>query len=456
MIHSTTWLVSAALAVNYGARGMTPVVAHVLCQTAGCDAALLVGSVASAFFMGDLIAQLVAKSWIRQLGGKQLLLIGMLGLSLLTFAIAASLPGPLSILLGLQAAFGFCCGFGYPAAHALIATVPASQRSTAVSLFSSAGSAGTMLSSFLTPLMVHYLGWLSPFFAFSSLNLVLLFLVWRFIPQATIDATSAAPKEASDLGELRRWVAMPLVKALLFGMYAVGVAFTFLYSFIPTFFVEVYDVKVSDLGWITSAAPLLNAVICVLGGLLVDFLSKHGWLTQHCRMLMQSLGTALPAMSIFMLCTVKNTTVAAVLVTIWFASHGFQTSGLTATFHDAAKVRASELWAVGNTLAKLAGIFAGSGFSWMARVWGWNTVLVLIACHYIASGVVLVSFMDQVEHVRHVIAPDGELSQPEGRGSTEESTSSEDEKLSENSKLSTASTTASAQVRFRAQKSKPS
>jgi len=199
------------------------------------------------------------------------------------------------------------------------------------------------------------------------------------------------------------------VKAMILAMYASGVANAFLYSFIPTLFVEVYHVKITDLALLTTWAPLVNAGVCVLSGVMADqLIGQCSWPAHRCRMLMQFLGTAIPTLSLilFSIGAATNPGTAAVLVTAWMAAHGFQTSGLTASFHDVGKHRASELFAMGNVFSKLAGVMAGQVFSRVARAWSWEFVLFGIAVHYAVSGVVFVSFIGHATNTRQVIIPD--------------------------------------------------
>ncbi|CAK0809266.1 unnamed protein product [Prorocentrum cordatum] len=142
----STWLAVASIAGNYGARALTPMLAHIVCVGARCDAAALVGATAGAFFAGDLVAQLVAKALVQRFSGGALLVAGTAGWALLALGIMPlALPDPLLVLVPAQFALGFFCGLGYPAAHAVLAsTVPAATRTTAVTLVSGAAALGTI------------------------------------------------------------------------------------------------------------------------------------------------------------------------------------------------------------------------------------------------------------------------------------------------------------------------
>jgi MFS family permease len=152
----STWLASLSLLFNYGARMVVPVIAHVVCVMLECDAATLIGSTASAFFVGDWIAQLISSPLVSKLGGKQLLCLGTLGWALMMFLMPFIFHYRPLLLLA-QGALGLFCGFGYPSSHALIAaSVHETQKSTAVSLINSAGGLGSMFGNLTTPFFAEY------------------------------------------------------------------------------------------------------------------------------------------------------------------------------------------------------------------------------------------------------------------------------------------------------------
>ena len=78
-----TLLAIGALAANYGSRSVLPVVSHVICSDSRCSASELIGASASAFFAGDLVAQLAAKPLVQRYSGQQLLSLGTAAWALL-------------------------------------------------------------------------------------------------------------------------------------------------------------------------------------------------------------------------------------------------------------------------------------------------------------------------------------------------------------------------------------
>ncbi|CAK0841860.1 unnamed protein product [Prorocentrum cordatum] len=401
----STWVAVAAIAGNYGARSLTPILAHVFCAHGRCDAATLVGSTASAFFAGDFVAQAAAKALVQRFSGGALLVAGTASWGLLVLGIMPLvLPDPLLVLMPAQFVLGFCCGLGYPAAHAVLAsTVPVAIRTTAVTLVTSAAALGTMASNFATPQAAELIS-ASPYVFFACVGLLTSALALLCIPCGS----QAGPQSGAEGGfgdtlrEASIWVQDPLIAALFFGMWANGLANAFLYTFVPTLFVEVYEASVVELGWLTMAAPLGNALCCVLSGIASDYLIARQWPTYSCRILMQSIGTAVPAVSLLGLYLCTHKVNAALCLAVWFASHGFQTSGLTVALHDVAHARASEFFAVGNVFSKLAGICAGPLVVYISRRWGWSLVLGIIGAHYAASGACLATLLGRVDQsARH-------------------------------------------------------
>jgi len=391
----STWLAVASIAGNYGARALTPMLAHIVCVGARCDAAALVGATAGAFFAGDLVAQLVAKALVQRFSGGALLVAGTAGWALLALGMPLALPDPLLVLVPAQFALGFFCGLGYPAAHAVLAsTVPAATRTTAVTLVSGAAALGTMASNFGSPQAAEAIGHMAPYALFAAAGLLTSALSLLRLPCGPVPGQRGGASGMRDmLREAAIWVQDPLIAALVFGMWAFGVANAFLFTFVPTLFVEAFGASVVELGWLTMAAPLGNALCCVLSGIASDFLMDRHWPTHRCRMLMQLIGTAAPAASLLGLCLCTCKRKAAAFLALWFASHGFQTSGLTVALHDVARARASELFAVGNVFAKLAGICASPLVVYISRRWGWGLVLGIVGAHYAASGICLVALL---------------------------------------------------------------
>mmetsp|Transcript_32264 Transcript_32264/g.74501 ORF Transcript_32264/g.74501 Transcript_32264/m.74501 type:complete len:475 (+) Transcript_32264:54-1478(+) len=390
-----TILAVCSLAANYGSRSVLPVVSHVICADCCCSASELVGASASAFFAGDLVAQLAAKPLVQRYSGQELLSLGTAAWAVVLPLVPLTVQGPLPLLLFFELLLGFCCGLGYPAAHALLAeTVPAAEKGLAVSLIISASAIGAMVSNFLTPQLADVLGWATPFFLFALLGACIASAI-KLLPPTRPQQKEQAGQTA-DWGELLVWSKEPLVIAMYLAMYASGVANAFIYSFVPTLFVEAYGAQVSDLGWLTSAAPLCNSVVCVLSGMLADRLARS-WQTHRCRMLMQFLGTGLPAICLIAICNLESRLSVSIVLTLWMATHGFQTSGLTALFHDVAHARASELFSIGNVFSKFAGILAGPMFSRNAALWGWKCILCGLAVHYTLSGIVLISLMHRTK-----------------------------------------------------------
>lgn len=230
-----------------------------------------------------------------------------------------------------------------------------------------------------------------------------------FIYPRLVDLTKAKSAEGANaaeqgtgslvLAKMRKWFKEPLVQALLL---ASGSAYVFLlHNLTPTFAVDVYNIKVADQGWIITASPLLNVVVCVPGDIDADHQCfKRRWLTHQCRMLIQLLGTAVFAACIVELSMVSDTRVAAVLVTVRFAVHGFQIAGLHASLQHIGKLRASERFSMGNVISRFADILSGLASSRGATTLGWKTVLLVGAARCTVSGAYPVVFVNRSDKCR--------------------------------------------------------
>merc|ERR1712151_751332 len=110
-------------------------------------------------------------------------------------------------------------------------------------------------------------------------------------------------------------------------------------------------------------------------------------------MLMQTIGSLIPAASLLIISATLGTAIAVVFASIWLGAHAVQSSGQSASLHDVGQTRAGELFVLVNIFGKLAGILSPPMLQYVARSWGWNVVLRIVAGHYIFAGVVLVPLL---------------------------------------------------------------
>jgi MFS family permease len=196
-------LATLSIACNYATRSLIPIAAHAIQPEA---AEQLVSESTSAFFAGDLVAQLSAGLLVRHVAGPWLLALSTLGWTSATLLAPAALrsSAPRLAHSALQLARGVLCGIGYPSAHALVATTPVEVRSTALGLINSSAGIGTMAASALVPpLLRDPSAWARPFGVIGLFGLAVAgSLAWlcvhRRLGLATATAVTTRGVDASD------------------------------------------------------------------------------------------------------------------------------------------------------------------------------------------------------------------------------------------------------------------
>ena len=191
---------------------------------------ILVGSI---FSLSALLWALATPLWARtsdRHGRKPLIVLGtvgfavsMLGMGLVVLAGLDGLLTPILVFVGMlltRAIFGFFGSASSPASQAYVAdhTKPA-ERTNAMAVMASAGGLGTILGPAVAPLFVLPLvGLAGPMFAFSLFGVVLLAMIVRGLPGASLGGLGrsriTAPKPE---GPPLRWRDPRVAPFIVFG-----------------------------------------------------------------------------------------------------------------------------------------------------------------------------------------------------------------------------------------------
>ena len=191
---------------------------------------ILIGSV---FSLSALLWALATPLWAKasdQHGRKPLIVLGtvgfavsMLGMGLVVLAGLDRMIGPIAVFAGMlltRAIFGFFGSASSPASQAYVAdhTEPA-ERTRAIAVMASAGGLGTILGPAIAPLFVlPFVGLSGPMLACALFGLVLLALIMRGLPGAslvTLEAARRPPPAAA--GTRLRWRDGRVAPFIVFG-----------------------------------------------------------------------------------------------------------------------------------------------------------------------------------------------------------------------------------------------
>ena len=165
-------LAAAAIFVCYADRSNISTAIIPMAHQFGWDK-IREGGVLSAFFYGYALTQLLGGRLADRVGGKPVLLFGVLAWSLATFVTPEAAAAGVAPLLIARVTLGAGEGVAFPAVHALIARhVPKERQTTAVAAVTAASYAGAAFAFGVTPSIVVNGGWEAAFYTFGAAAVV--------------------------------------------------------------------------------------------------------------------------------------------------------------------------------------------------------------------------------------------------------------------------------------------
>jgi sugar phosphate permease len=249
------------------------------------------GLVFGAFFLAYGLGQVPA-GWLGDRFGARVVLGG----SVLAWSFLTGMTGVATGLLTLLAVrwvFGLCQAGAYPiAARVNSLWIPFRQRATTSSIIALGGRAGNVLAPGMTAfLIVYWDSWRAVFLVYALLGGVWFLLFWTIFrntpgEHSLCNAGERALIEQSlpvnvtqPAGSARGlpWLAILSSRSLWLQclLQLTGTcAWTFMITWLPTYFQRAYGVAEEEAGYLSSLPPLGGMVGCFLGGLATDRLTR--------------------------------------------------------------------------------------------------------------------------------------------------------------------------------------
>jgi ACS family sodium-dependent inorganic phosphate cotransporter len=352
------------------------------------------GAIGASFFIGYTVSNFGCILAAR-LPAKGVLAAGVAMWSAFTLATpaaaAAAAAAGLGPLLAARAAMGVGEGVAYPAIQSLVHDrVPAAARSRALALIYSGHQLGSLASLGAAPPLIAALGWPAVFFCFGSLGFVWL-AAWVPVMRvgapdeaaveegsgkpallaALLAALPAAPAPAPvALADVpwRRFAASKPFWAIVAAQVSAGVGSCLSFSWLPTFYSDVYGVDVAGAA-AAAVVPFAGTVVATnAAGWIADGLINNRVLSLTAtRKAMQAVASLGPAACLLKLAADQagggaggppagGVGAAVAVVTAWLALGGFSAAGYGSNHQDLGGRRyAGVLFGLCNGLASLAG-----------------------------------------------------------------------------------------------------
>ena len=411
-----TLLAAAAIFVCYADRSNISTAIIPMARQFGWDK-IREGGVLSAFFYGYALTQLLGGRLADRVGGKPVLLFGVLAWSLATFFTPDAAAAGVAPLLIARIALGAGEGVAFPAVHALIARhVPKDRQTTAVAAVTAASYGGAAFAFGVTPAIVVNGGWEAAFYAFGAAAVlwVPLWIPARFavVNDEFVDGGSEGEAEAERVaspparggGWFEEWsglIKTREVRAICVAQFAQSWGGYGLLSWLPTYFEEALGVPMADLAAFTVLPYFIQGVVGVGSGLWADALIREGKCSvKFVRRVFQTVGMVGPAACLLAAAALgggatgggvaeADVFAAAAAVDVGLALSALTLAGVSVSHLDVAPRHAGLVFATGNTCATAAGIVAvpASGFILEATGQNWSAVFGVIAALYVAGAV---------------------------------------------------------------------
>lgn len=329
------------------------------------------GAVSSAFFAGYMVTNLCGGFLATRFSAKGVLAMGVVLWSMFTIATPAAAAGDLNQLLLARAMMGVGEGVTYPSIQNLARKwVPEAKRSRALAFIYSGHQLGTIGSYLLCPLLISQLGWESIFLGFGSLGFFWL-LFWQPMVKEEVEpagqAGGAAAAAAKPARPLRLqdvpWGAFARSRgfwAIVAAQSTVSVGNVLAFSWLPTFYNQVYGVDVASSS-LLSVLPFVATVLATnAAGWIADGLINNKVLDKtSTRKLMQAIASLGPAACLAKLAldqgqgSTASMADAVALVTAWVSLCGFSAAGYGSNHQDISKEYSGIIYGLCNGIGSI-------------------------------------------------------------------------------------------------------
>ncbi|KAA9001344.1 MFS transporter [Affinibrenneria salicis] len=288
-------------AINYGDRSTLAIAGPAMSADLGINAAQM-GWVFSAFSWTYVASQIPGGWLLDKFGSKRVYFLSILFWSLFTLlqgtvGIFSSIWA-FTILFTLRLLVGVSEAPSFPANSRISsAWFPASERATAVSIYSSAQYFATVIFAPIMGWLTAEIGWESVYYFMGGIG-ILISLIWLKviytpkdhprINQAEIDylveggalvdmdqkKSAAEKKQGPNLGYLKQLVTNRMMLGVYLAQYCINVFTFFFITWFPVYLATERGIDIKAVGFIAAIPAICGFVGGILGGVISDFLLR--------------------------------------------------------------------------------------------------------------------------------------------------------------------------------------
>lgn len=289
------------------------------------------GLVLSVFFFGYLLTQAAGGFLSNKYGGRNVFLVAVLLWSLFTIATPFAAYTSFGVLIAVRILLGVGEGAAFPSAYNLIHRwMPLAERSRSVGGLSAAAAVGTVATLLTAGLLIEAFGWPFVFYLFGSLG-----VVWAITWAMRIPPMPAIEDDEYDAGHDAEPKPVPwrllLTHRAIWTIYiasmCVGsISFT-LASWLPSYFVDSFELTLTQAGLYSTLPWITVAFSTVLGGAYADRHIRAAAQRVAVRKRVTGFGLVLIVTSCLALTLVPNAMIAVAVICVLFAGQGIAVVG---------------------------------------------------------------------------------------------------------------------------------
>jgi len=293
------------------------------------------GLVLSTFFLGYLLMQTLGGIISNRYGGRNVFLIAVLLWSVFTILTPAAAYLSFGFLLFARFMLGFGEGTSFPSAYNLIhAWMPVRERSRSIAGINAAGAVGTVATLLVAGKIIEAYGWPSVFYLFGSMGLLWGLTWWRKVPTTPVAPDDDALPGAETGKRKIPWRLLLTHPAVLTiyvaSISAGGISFT-MASWLPSYFVDTFDLSLTQAGIYSILPWIVVAVFTFLAGVYADRKIGAGDVPIRIRKRVTVTGFALIAVSSAALIHAPSAFAAVGIICGIFAGLGIAVNGYSPT-----------------------------------------------------------------------------------------------------------------------------
>jgi ACS family sodium-dependent inorganic phosphate cotransporter len=331
------------------------------------------GLVLSSFFIGYLVTQVLGGSLAARFGGKAVLGFGVLWWSLFTILTPLSAFASFPVLIATRILMGLGEGVAFPATYNLLGRwVPMRERSRAAAFNLSAIPIGTLVAVTLTPFIAIGMGWPWVFYLFGVTGFIWFLFWWplaadRPARPVDIELKDPADQENGERAKIpwRKILSRAPVWAIIISHFSNNWGLYVLLSWLPSYFASQLGVNLREV-WLYVVPPWIAMFLLGnVAGTIGDRLVAAGRSVTFVRKLMQTIGSAAPAIALVALAGTDDAVTAVVLITVALGLGSFSFAGFASNHLDISPRHAGVIFGISNTAGTIPGIVGVALTGWL-------------------------------------------------------------------------------------------